>query len=42
MNPDQTDATQNDINSYLYHNVKEYHECKTTYYREKERAQKKQ
>ena len=40
MNPDQTDATQNDIDRYLYHNVKEYHECKRSYYREKYRAQK--
>ena len=34
MNPDQTDATQNDIDRYLYH------ECKRSYYREKYRAQK--
>ena len=40
MNPDKTDATQNDIDRYLYHNVKEYHDSKRTYYREKYRTQK--
>ena len=40
MNPDRTDATQNDIDRYLYHNVKEYHDSKRTYYREKYRTQK--
>ena len=40
MNPSKIDATQNDIDRYLYHNVKEYHDSKRTYYREKYRTLK--
>ena len=40
MHPEHTDATANDIDRYLYNNVKEYHESKRTYYREKYRTKK--
>jgi len=37
MNPDVKNATQNDIDRYLYHNLPEYHHNKRIYYREKYR-----
>ena len=40
MNPSMINASQNEIDRYLYHNVKEYHDCKRTYYREKYRTLK--
>ena len=32
MNPDKTDAAQNEIDRYLYHNVKDDHDSKRKYY----------
>ena len=32
MHPEHTDATANDIDRYLYNNVKEYHESKRTFF----------
>ena len=40
MNPDVKNATQNDIDRYLYHNLPEYHHHKRIYYREKYRKTK--
>ena len=40
MNPDNTHPTQNEIDRYVYHTVKHYHDYKRTFYREKYRAQK--
>lgn len=40
MNPDRENATQNEIDKFLYHNVTEYHNTKSTFYREKYRTMK--
>ena len=40
MNPDQANPTQNDIDRYVYHNVKEYQDYKRSFYRERYRAKK--
>ena len=40
MNPDRENATQNEIDKFLYHNVTEYHNTKSTFYREKYRKMK--
>ena len=40
MNPEHINPTQNDIDRYVYHNVKEYHDYKRAFYRERYRAQK--
>ena len=40
MNPDVKNATQNDIDRYLYHNLPEYHHKKRGYYRQKYRTLK--
>ena len=40
MNPDKQSVKQSDIDNFLYHNVKEYHEKKRAYYREKYRKQR--
>ena len=41
MNPDQANPpTQNDIDRYVYHNVKEYHDYKRSFYRERYRSKK--
>ena len=40
IHPEHVDATQNDIDRYLYHNVPEYHNKKKTFYREKYREKK--
>ena len=40
MNPGIKNATQNDIDRYLYHNLPEYHHHKRNYYREKYRKMK--
>ena len=37
MNPDDINATQNDIDRYIYHNVKEYRDHKRSFYRERYR-----
>ena len=35
MNPEHINPTQNDIDRYVYHNVKEYHDYKRAFYRER-------
>ena len=40
MNPGVKNATQNDIDRCLYHNLPEYHHHKRNYYREKYRKMK--
>ena len=41
MNPDQANPpTQNDIDRYVYHNVKEYHDYKRSFYRERYRSKR--
>ena len=40
MNPEAKNATQNDIDRYLYHNLPEYHHKKRGYYRQKYRTLK--
>ena len=35
MNPDIENATQNDVDGYVYHNVPEYHHKKGGFYRQK-------
>ena len=37
QNPDKTDATTNEIFRYCYHNVKEFHDYKRAFYRERYR-----
>ena len=36
MNPEHINPTQNDIDRYVYHNVKEYHDYKRAFYRERD------
>ena len=40
MNPDHVNPTQNDIDRYVYHNVKEYHDYKRSFYRDRYRKLK--
>ena len=40
MNPDIKNATQNDVDRYLYHNVPKYHHRKRGFYRQKYRSLK--
>ena len=37
QNPDKTDAMTNEIFRYCYHNVKEFHDYKRAFYRERYR-----
>ena len=39
-NPEVREATQNDVDRWLYHNVPEYREQKQSFYREKYRKMK--